>query len=1088
MFPLLAQKAIEAAPVALDAAAPLAANNGWTGWQIFWCFFAAHFVLYILGTVSTKTFELKDLGLRVGAVLICAGLFWLFMYFNPMTMGWLIFWLMIAVMFLPFILGAEYARAFRLREFSSRIGTVLFCVAIAIVPMSYQLAQGKSLPDCFRLGIDLAGGTNLVYQVDREKIAEAKEAEDAEAKARDDAGEVGSATGAYKDIDRSLNNMVGAIARRVNPSGTEEVTVRRVGSDRIEIIIPGADPAYVDEMKARIVKLGSLQFEILATPNNSEHRSLIKAAEGLPLTEDKVLENGRTAARWVDLAPETDKDGKPKIGDDGTPMQVSVSLGGGDDLLPSVHRTRKGKAKTDIKQVLVVLSPEDKQVTGKFLISANADMDQNGQVVAFRFDVTGANRFLALTSKHKPLKDGKRYRLAVLLDDKIQSAPSLNEAIGARGQISGSFTTVEVRSLVSVLNAGALDLPLIPDPISEFTISPLLGADIQAKGIFAIELSCLVVILFMAVYYLKAGLIAVLCLMLNILLIMGAMIFVQGTFTLPGLAGLVLTIGMAVDANVLIFERIREELTKGASIRMAIHNGFDKAFTAIIDSNLTTLIVAIVLFMIGTDQVKGFAVTLFIGIVMSMFSALYFGRMVFEILEQKRILKTLPMLSIVKAPSLDFIGKRKLAMIVSLFVICSGLAGLASRGEDNLDIDFRGGTMVTFEFEEAHKLADFRKRLTDEFDASITVERLTLAGETSESDSGRRWRLRTTVEKSKEVEAGVANALGEMGLRTVSVTNSDLIEIAAGAEPVEGEEVDLEESAFDGGQQTTLVFSDEITVNTASRSLEDAIKALSGGSYSTPGDLFRVTGTVGSGVDAEEGDVRKFSEVKLEASKELKKEDLTTALAAMQAKMDNKPLFEEVSNFAKSVGGEMKQQAIIAMLISLVAIIIYVTFRFQRVVFGVAAVAALVHDVLVVIGVVALASLASGGALGSLLGLYDFKINLPMIAAFLTIVGYSLNDTIVVFDRIREVRGKNPNLTPEMINTSLNQTLSRTLLTSLTTFFVVAILYVFGGEGIHGFAFCLLIGVIVGTYSSIYVASPVLLWLMNRADKTAKPA
>jgi SecD/SecF fusion protein len=980
------------------------------------------------------------------------------------TSGWMIFWLIFAVMFLPYILGSFIAKAFRLKDFSSRIGTVLFCVSLAVVPMGYQLAQGKSLGDCFRLGIDLAGGTNLVYQVDMK-----------------------SATESGKDVNRSIDNMVGAIIRRVNPSGTEEVTVRRVGSDRIEIIIPGADQAYVDEMKDRITRLGSLQFEILATPNNSEHRSLIKAAEGLPLTENKVLENGRTAARWVDLAPETDKDNKPEVDEDENPVQVSVGRGGG-DLLPSVHRTRKGKANTDIKQVLVVLSPEAKQVTGKFLVRANADMDQNGQVVAFRFDQTGANRFLDLTSEHKPLKDGKRYRLAVMLDGKIQSAPSLNEAIGARGQISGSFTTAEVRSLVSVLNAGALDVPLLEDPISEFTISPLLGVDIRNKGIFAIQLSCVAVIAFMALYYLKAGLIAVLCLMLNILLIMGTMIFVQGTFTLPGLAGLVLTIGMAVDANVLIFERIREELAKGASLRMAIHNGFDKAFTAIVDSNLTTLIVAIVLFLIGTDQVKGFAVTLFIGIVMSMFSALYFGRMVFEILEQKRILKTLPMLSIVKSPNLDFIGKRKLAMIVSLFVICSGLAGLASRGEDNLDIDFRGGTMVTFEFEESRKLADFRSNLISEFDASITVERLTLEGETQESDSGRRWRLRTTVEKSQQVEDGVANALGELGLRTVSVTNSDLIEIAAAAEPVAGEEVDLEESIFAGGKQTTLVFSDEITVNTASRNLEDAIKALSGGSYSTPGDLFRVTGTVGSGVDAEEGQVRKFSEVKLEASKELKKEDLMTALAAMQAKMDNKPLFEEVSNFAKSVGGEMQQQAIIAMLISLGAIIIYVWFRFQRLTFGFAAVAALVHDVLVVIGVVALASLASGGALGSLLGLYDFKINLPMIAAFLTIVGYSLNDTIVVFDRIREVRGKNPNLTPEMINTSLNQTLSRTLLTSLTTFFVVAILYVFGGEGIHGFAFCLLIGVVVGTYSSIYVASPVLLWLMNREEKAAKPA
>lgn len=961
--------------------------------------------------------------------------------------GWLIFWLIFAVMFLPYILGSFIAKAFRLKDFSSRIGTVLFCIAIAVVPMSYQLAQGKSLGDCFRLGIDLAGGTNLVYQVD-----------------------MTAANESGKDVNRSIDNMVGAINRRINPSGTEEVTVRRVGSDRIEIIIPGADQAYVDEMKDRITRLGSLQFEILATPNNGEHRPWIKAAEAMSLTDSKVRENGRVVARWVDVADGED-----------------VSRGGG-DVLTSVHRTRKGKENTDVEQVLVVVTPEAKEVTGKFLVRANETMDEGGLAVAFTFDNIGANRFRELTSEYKPQKDGKRYRLAVLLDDQIQSAPTLNDVIGARGQISGNFTRDEIQSLVSVLNAGALDVPLVEDPISEFTISPTLGVDIRNKGIFAIQLSCVVVIAFMALYYLKAGLIAVLCLMLNILLIMGAMIFVQGTFTLPGLAGLVLTIGMAVDANVLIFERIREELAKGASVRMAIHNGFDKAFTAIIDSNLTTLIVAVVLFMIGTDQVKGFAVTLFIGIVMSMFSALYFGRLVFEILEQKRILKNLAMLSIVKSPSLDFIGKRKLAMFASLFVICAGMAGFTSRGEDNLDIDFRGGTMVTFEFEEAHKLVDFRSNLETAFDASITVERLTLEDETQDSDSGRRWRLRTTVEKSLDVEEGVAEALGEMGLRTVSVSNSDLVEIAAAAEPEEGEEVDPETSAFAGGQETTLVFSDEITVNTASRNLEEAIEGLAGSTYSSPGDLFRVTGVKGSGVDAEEGQVRKFSEVKLEASKELKKEDLTAALAAMQTDMNNSPLFEEVSNFAKSVGGEMQNQAIIAMLISLGAIIIYVAFRFHRVTFGLAAVAALVHDVLVVLGVVALASLASGGALGSLLGLYDFKINLPMIAAFLTIVGYSLNDTIVVFDRIREVRGKNPNLTPDMINTSLNQTLSRTLLTSLTTFFVVAILYIFGGEGIHGFAFCLLVGVLVGTYSSIYVASPVLLWLMNREEKAAKAA
>lgn len=203
--------------------------------------------------------------------------------------------------------------------------------------------------------------------------------------------------------------------------------------------------------------------------------------------------------------------------------------------------------------------------------------------------------------------------------------------------------------------------------------------------------------------------------------------------------------------------------------------------------------------------------------------------------------------------------------------------------------------------------------------------------------------------------------------------------------------------------------------------------------------------------------------------------------------MASTPYFEEVQKFSTAVGSEMKSDAIFAMVISLIAIVGYIWLRFRRVTFGLAAVAALVHDVLVVLGVVALASIMSDNAIGELLGFYDFKINLPMIAAFLTIVGYSLNDTIVIFDRIREVRGKNPALTSDMINTSLNQTLARTLMTSATTFIVVAILYVFGGEGIHGFAFCLLVGVIVGTYSSIYVASPVLLWLMNRTEGKPKP-
>jgi SecD/SecF fusion protein len=978
----------------------------------------------------------------------------------PATSGWMIFWMLLAVIFVPFIVGSLLANVLKLKDYSSRMGTVLFCLTAALTPFCFQLSQGQKIGDCFRLGIDLAGGTNLVYQVDRDNI-------DPE-----------------KNFERSMDNMVGAIIRRVNPSGTEEVTVRRVGSDRIEVIIPGADQAYVEEMKNRMTQLGTLEFEILATQQDKwgEHQSLIVEANKLTDNETRVVMDGVEVARWVEVE-ETER----------------ITNGG--SVLPAETREVKRGDET-IQQALVAVTPQREEVTGEFLVRATEQMDPSGRlVVGFRFNQTGAARFFELTSKYKPLQDDTKYRLAVLLDGIIESAPSLNGAIGAQGQIEGNFTRTEIQSLVSVLNAGALDIPLNTTPVSEFTISPLLGVDIRQKGVTAIVISAVFVIVFMAVYYLKAGLIAVMCLLFNMLLIMGTMVFVQGTFTLPGLAGLVLTIGMAVDANVLIFERIREEVARGASTRMAIHNGFDKAFSAIIDSNLTTLIVAVVLFMIGTDQVKGFAVTLFIGIVMSMFSALYFGRLVFEVLEQKRLLQKLPMLSIVKSPSHDFVGKQKIAALVSCVLIVAGMCSVAYRAENNLDIDFRGGTMVTFEFDQAQELDSFRQPLEDKFGSGITIERLTRGDESQASEAGRRWRLRTTEQSVDIVQTGIADTLGDRGLKRVEMASIEVVQIAAVAADEPGddkpdeetetiEEEEEEKSAYAGGWQSNLAFTKEITANTVSRNLAAAITALPNGAadYPEPANMFRLTGTAGSGVGAAEGQVQTFTEMLLEVRSDVNQADLETALNAMRDSMASTPMFEEVSKFSTAVGGEMQQQAILAMVISLAAIIAYIWFRFQRITFGFAAVAALVHDVLIVLGVMALASMLSNNPVGSLLMLYDFKINLPMIAAFLTIVGYSLNDTIVIFDRIREVRGKNPALTEDMINRSLNQTLARTVLTSLTTFFVVAILYAFGGEGIHGFAFCLLIGVIVGTYSSIFVASPVLLWLMNRSESAAKPA
>jgi len=288
---------------------------------------------------------------------------------------------------------------------------------------------------------------------------------------------------------------------------------------------------------------------------------------------------------------------------------------------------------------------------------------------------------------------------------------------------------------------------------------------------------------------------------------------------------------------------------------------------------------------------------------------------------------------------------------------------------------------------------------------------------------------------------------------------------------------------FAGGSTVVLNFSNEVALDAVLDNLLMSYANVSGKKEDEARDavaLVSLVGVKGSGVEAETTVVKRYSEMELRVRPEIDTEAVKNTLMDMQALMASLPVLSEVNTFDSSVAGEAKINAVLAMLIALIAIVGYIWVRFQQIAFGLAAVVALVHDVLVVLGMVAIASVLSHSPLGPVLMLSEFKINLSMIAAFLTIIGYSLNDTIVVFDRIREVRGKNPDIKADMVNVSLNQTLSRTLLTSLTTLLVVAILYFIGGEGLHGFAFCLVMGVLVGTYSSIYVASPVLLKLAKR--------
>ena len=957
----------------------------------------------------------------------------------------------LAVLILPFVLGHLLASVLKLKDDGMRISTCLFALFASVAPFVWHAFQGTEFNDIVRRGIDLAGGTNMVFQIDDKTEKEV--------------------------TAQAMDQMVAAVSRRINLSGTEEITVRQVGSDRIEIIVPGADPGAVADLKKKITKLGSLEFGLLA--NYTDHAAVISEAQKLRDEDKKYVDaSGTTVAVWRGL---------------GEANGESKDIGGGrDDASRDIAGENPGET---VREYLVMQAPETKRITGRYLNRAYGTVDGTGRpAVGFVFDSTGSHFFGQMTRANRPRADGSNRRLAILLDNKIHSAPSIDEPIDGNGIIRGTFTQAEIRELTSVLNAGALELPIKPDPINEMTISPLLGADVQEKGMTAIAVASIAVVIFMLLYYRFAGFVAVLCLALNLLLVLGCMVAIQATFTLPGIAGLVLTIGMAVDANVLIFERIREEQARGSSLRMAIQNGFGRAFTTIVDANVTTLITAAILFMIGTDQVKGFAVTLIIGILMSMFTALYFGRLLFDLFERKRWIKSLKMTSIVGETNWDFIGKRGIAAMCSAVVIGVGLFAFITRGTDNYDIDFTGGTMVTFQTVNAHKIDDIRAALINEeggkqaFKPDITVEGLTLVTGADAKATNNYFRLRTR--DRDETKDGVGpkdggriqdrlnDALTSAGIELLRITmESDtpaLVTAEAGDDTVD---------PTVGGFKTAMSFSSEVSAVTALDNFTAALERVAPGTYSdNKENLIEITGTEGSGMAAKLNSVRKFAKIELLTYPQIDEEDLTQALGSMKSTMATQPHFDEVNSFASSVAGEMQQSALVAIIVSLIAIVAYIWFRFQRITFGLAVVAALVHDVLVVLGMVALCSYLSGNGIGDLLLLKDFKINLPMIAAFLTIVGYSLNDTIVVFDRIREVRGKNPLLTPEMVNRSLNQTLSRTLLTSLTTFIVVAILYAIGGSGIHGFAFCLVMGVIVGTYSSIFVASPVLLWLMNRGQ------
>ena len=608
---------------------------------------------------------------------------------------------------------------------------------------------------------------------------------------------------------------------------------------------------------------------------------------------------------------------------------------------------------------------------------------------------------------------------------------------------------------------------------------------------------------------------------------------------------------MSVDANVLIFERIREELQRGSSLRASISNGYSRAFRTIFDANLTTFFVAFILNWVGSEEIKGFAIVLMLGIISSMFTALFVTRVIFNWLTGKKaITDKLSMMNLIKSPSIDWMKMRPMFMAISGTMMGLGLLVFFATA-DKLDIEFTGGTSISFNTKPEMKLElqDVRTKflayvgnenkalqaakiyevgkegnqfeiVTTEtnktvanvktLDTSLTADAISKAIKKNATDTARSlpkltvtpvdggFEITTSRVSKTMVESVITDALADKVAITSVKVNEMVSDAVRGAfkdylaarknlmpEVVSTEMIteDSEDAAYMsdylGGLKMVVKFTSETTVeDIQTRIREIRFKAdmqdLSWYSYdilkedlTKPEVSDKLSTIVFVSVHPEAG-YRELSKsewdgyVQNETDKVVKATSLESTLS-------------RVTQIDASIGSESKVRAVLAIVLSLIAIVGYIWFRFGTARYGLGAIIALVHDVTITLGLVTACTYIAPTMFGKALLIGDFKINLEMIAAFLTIIGYSLNDTIVVYDRIRENRGKSTILTPGMISNSINQTLSRTLLTSLTTFLVVLVMYIWGGAGLRGFTFAMLVGIVVGTYSSIAIASPILL-------------
>lgn len=601
-------------------------------------------------------------------------------------------------------------------------------------------------------------------------------------------------------------------------------------------------------------------------------------------------------------------------------------------------------------------------LTGEVITDARQSYDQRtAPAVSMSMNSQGARIWKRLTG------DNIGKRIAIVLDDYVYSAPNVQSEIpNGQSIITGNFTLEEAQDLANVLKAGAL--PARTRIVEEAVIGPTLGKEAQHQGVISILAGFLTVVLFMIFYYSNSGLIANVALLFNIFFILGILAQLNAALTLPGIAGIVLTIGMSIDANVLIIERIREELRNGSTLISAISAGYDKAYSSIIDANVTTFITGVILFVMGQGPVKGFATTLMIGIVSSFFSAVFITRVIMTWATKKGekskiYFATKYTKNWLTDLNINYLAKRKIAYLTSGSIIVFGMILIVLEGGLNLGVDFKGGRSYVVAFSKPIVASDMKTALAKNFENAGT-----------------------------EVKTYGAN-------NVIKVTTSYL--------------VDDESTEADDKVQNTLI----------------------------------------QGIEG-------YTKLQFIADDSKVDDSHFTIMSS--------------SKVGATIADDIKTASVWSILLALIAIFLYILMRFRRWQFSLGAIIALFHDTLFVLAAFAIARLFGK----------SFEIDQVFIAAMLTIIGYSINDTVVVFDRIREnLRTRPHEKLIDTFNMSLNQTMNRTLITSVTTLIVVLILLIFGGEVLRGFSFALTVGIVVGTYSSLFIATPIALDLANKKKK-----